>query len=258
MGELVDLKAKIKKYFKFSPTEVRSIIISIVVLAFIISFADWGPGEEVDLWYGFINLINAILIVTLSLLVHLSVKKIFALQMNYRAEYNLWTFGLLACLVLAFVSTALFKNTWWVLASGGIMLQHIAGHRLGHFRYDINYYEAGWISITGPIANIVLAIIFKGLSAFVYNSLIAKAITFNLLFALYNALPIPPLDGSRMFYGTRLGYVMTFTFIVAAVILLWVDIPIWIALAGSALLALIGWLIYYIFIEQGFWRGPYP
>jgi Zn-dependent protease len=256
MGELIDLIDKTKKYYKFSPKEIRSIIITVIVLAFIVSFGEWGPGEEVNLFFGFINLINAILIVTLSFLIHLSAKKIAALHVGYRAEYDLWSFGLLFSLMIIFISTAWGKPVWIFLA-GGVMLQHLAGHRIGHFRYDINYYEAGWISMAGPFSNILLAAILKAMAFFNSTSLIQKAITFNLLFALYNSLPIPPLDGSRMFFGSRMVYALSFFFILAAVILLWIDIPVWIALIGSALIAVIGWLLYYIFIEKGMWRGPF-
>jgi len=38
MGEIVDLVAKIKKYYKFTPTELRGFVISILVIAFVISF----------------------------------------------------------------------------------------------------------------------------------------------------------------------------------------------------------------------------
>ena len=256
MGELIDLIDKTKKYYKFSPAEVRSIIVTIFVLAFIISFGDWGKGETVDVWYGLMNLINAILVVTLSLLVHLSAKKIAALHVGFRAEYTMWTFGLLFGVMIIFVSTAWGKPVW-ILLAGGIMLQHLAGHRIGFFRYDVNYYEVGWISMIGPLSNIFLAIMFKALSAVTTNALITKAITFNLLFALYNALPIPPLDGSRMFFGSRMVYALGFCFILAAVILLWIDIPIWIALIGSVILAVLGWFGYYALCEKGFWHGPY-
>lgn len=256
MGEVVDLVSKIKKYYKFSPKEVRSIIITISVLSFIVSFGNWGPGEEVNLGYGFLNLFNAILIVTLSFLVHLSAKKIAALQVGYRAEYDLWSFGLLFGLMIVFVSTALGKPVW-ILFAGGVMLQHISGHRLGFFRYGLNYYEAGWISMAGPLASIFLAVIFKAISIVTTNPLIETAIVFNLLFALYNSLPIPPLDGSRMFFGSRMVYALSFFFIVAAVILLWINIPIWIALIGAVLIAIIGWILYYIFIEKGLWHGPF-
>jgi Zn-dependent protease len=158
--------------------------------------------------------------------------------------------------MVVFLSTA-WGRPVWILLAGGVMLQHLAGHRIGFFRYGLNYYEAGWISMSGPLSNLVLAVIFKAISGFINNSLISLAITFNLLFAFYNVLPIPPLDGSRMFFGSRLIYALSFFFVLAAVILLWVDIPIVIALVGAVLIALIGWLLYYIFIEKGFWHGPY-
>ncbi|HLC96508.1 MAG TPA: hypothetical protein VJH97_04255 [Candidatus Nanoarchaeia archaeon] len=259
MGELVDLVDKVRKYYKFSPAEWRSILITIFVLAFIIHFGQTIPDADVLTTTAFsvYNFIIAVIVVAISFMWHLSAKKIAALHVGFRAQYNLWTFGILISLVVTFISLA-WGRPVWVLFAGGVMLQHLAGHRLGFFRYGLNYYEAGWISMIGPISSIVLAAIFKALSGILPSVFVLKAITFNLLFAFWNALPIPPLDGSRMMFGSRMVYALSFFFVLAAVILLWIDIPIWIALVGSVLIGLLGWILYYIFIERGFWHGPYP
>ena len=111
----------------------------------------------------------------------------------------------------------------------------------------------------GLLANIALALFFKIISAFTYNPLIYKAIVLNLLMAVYTILPIPPLDGSRMFFGSRMVYAFILSFVVLSSILLFIKvIPAWIAIVASLLLALICWLLYYILWEKGLWGGPYP
>ncbi|HFD04533.1 MAG TPA: site-2 protease family protein [Firmicutes bacterium] len=69
------------------------------------------------------------------------------------------------------------------------------------------------IGAAGPAANLVLMILFWGIyKAAVYYKLgvtfatgAAFGIAINLLLLLFNAIPIPPLDGSRVFGGLLRG-----------------------------------------------------
>jgi len=61
MAELTDLLDKLKRYFKFTPLEIRSLIISVLVVAFIISFRDWGIAGF-SFRSGLFNYFNFILI----------------------------------------------------------------------------------------------------------------------------------------------------------------------------------------------------
>lgn len=67
-----------------------------------------------------------------------------------------------------------------------------------------------WVSAAGPLANVavavVLAVIYRvlvatGTDASVVRSFLGLAVYFNLALALFNLLPIPPLDG----YSFALG-----------------------------------------------------
>ncbi len=64
------------------------------------------------------------------------------------------------------------------------------------------------VAIAGPLSNFILSIIFLFVSAFLYSHQPDNSIPFqltnlaafmNLLLALFNLLPIPPLDGSKIF-----------------------------------------------------------
>jgi len=254
MGEIIDLVAKIKRYYRFTPLEIRNFLIIILVLAFIISMDEWGPGQEVQLAYGLFNFFNAMLVVTLSILFYNTAQRIIGLNLGYKVEYQFWSFGIFIALILAFISTALGK-TLWVLIPGGILIHHIGKHRLGFFRYGLNYFGLGMIALSGPVASIVLAIIFKIISGFISTPLITKLIHFNLIFAVWQILPIPPLDGSKLFFGSRMVYSFAFFSIIMAAILLYVNIPIWMAVIGAVLIGIICWLLYYIFLERFLWKG---
>jgi len=80
-------------------------------------------------------------------------------------------------------------------------------------------------------------------------------IHFNLIFAVWQVLPFPPLDGSKLFFGSRMVYALGFFFVIAAALLLYINIPVWIAIIGALLIGVICWVLYYILLERSLWKG---
>lgn len=251
MAEIVDMLDKIKRFYKFTPYELRGLIIAILAIAFIISFKEWGK-TSFDLGEGLYNLFNAILIVTLSILVHDMGQRLWGLAIGYRLEFKMWTFGILAALVVAFIS----NGSLWLIVPGGFMVHLLAGHRLGWFRYNINYLGLAMVALAGPLFTLMLIILLKILTAFSSNPLIQKAIIFNVIYAITSLLPIPPLDGSKVYFGSRMLYAFMLPAIVIAAILLIVNIPIFFSLVLSLLVGIILWLTYYITFERKVYPGP--
>ncbi|MBW2980106.1 hypothetical protein KY360_01665 [Candidatus Woesearchaeota archaeon] len=247
-SDIADLSDRIKKYYKFTPTEITNVIASIAIIAFIISFNEWEVG---NLAVGLRNLFNAALIVTLTFIVHLSAQRITALQIGFRSEYKMFTFGLLLGLVLVFLSRG---KIWWVILPGGVIIHHMAGHRLGWWRYGLTYFGQAFIALMGPTATMLLALFFRMLRGVVASPLIHKAMVFNIVFAICTMLPIPPLDGNRIFWGSRLTYVFSYCAMIGAALLLLSNLPGWIVIFGSILIGAICWLLYYIYFER-IYRG---
>lgn len=251
MGEIVDLIDKIKKYYKFTPHELRGLIISIFAIAFIISFKEWGKATF-ELNEGLYNLFNSILIVALSILVHDMGQRLWGLSIGYRVEFQMWTFGLIVGLVIAFIS----NGNLWLIVPSGFMLHLIAGHRLGWFRYGINYFGQAMVALAGPLFTLMLIILLKVMSALSPNPLIQKAIIFNVIYAITSLLPIPPLDGSKIYFGSRMLYAFALPAITVSTILMIVNVPIFFSLVLSFLVGIVLWLVYYISFERKVWPGP--
>ena len=89
MGELADFKDRIKRYYAFTHNEMKGMAIAILVIAFIISFKEWGAGNVFDPATGLFNFFNAVLIVALSFLLHDTGQRLWALAIGYRIEYLL-------------------------------------------------------------------------------------------------------------------------------------------------------------------------
>lgn len=251
MAEIVDLADKIKRYYKFTKHEVRGLAIAIFAIAFIISFKEWG-ASSFDFISGLYNLFNAVLIVALSILVHDAGQRIWGLAIGYRIEFKIWSFGLFLALIIAFIS----NGSLWIIVPSGFMLHHLAGHRLGFFRYGVNYFGQAMVAFAGPLFTLMLIILLKVLSVFFPNALVQKAIMFNVIYLITSLLPIPPLDGSKIYFGSRMLYAFVMPAIAVASILMIVEIPVFLALVLSFLAGIVLWLVYYVSFENNAWTGP--
>ncbi|MGB9803754.1 site-2 protease family protein [Desulfofundulus sp.] len=111
------------------------------------------------------------------------------------------------------------------------------------------------VSLAGPLANILLAIagaVAMGLGAWKLpygRDIVLKIIDLNVILAVFNLLPIPPLDGSKILacllpgrqswlytlenYGTIILLLLLFTGIIGNV-LRWIIVPLYHALLGLA------------------------
>lgn len=88
-----------------------------------------------------------------------------------------------------------------------------------------------WIGLAGPLANFILAFIFVGILRIIpeqslSSSLLVNLVTINVVLAIFNLIPIPPLDGSKILMGLlpaklsllyagfeRYGFIVLFVFI---------------------------------------------
>ena len=245
-----DLKDKIRRYFRFTKEETKAVIISILAYAFIISFRDWG-GEEFSFAIGFGNLLLAILIMAITILAHVCVQRVAALHVGFRAEYKLWIYGVLISLLFCILTRGYL---WFLFLPGGIYLHMLSQHRLGYFRYGLNLMAHSLIALIGPLTNITLALFFRMIQpVFPANAFIQKVIVVNLLFAIITMLPIPPLDGSRVFFHRRLIYAFFLGVIIGIAVFITAHIGIILTLLGSVLFGGAAWLLYYMTLERKFW-----
>ncbi len=104
-----------------------------------------------------------------------------------------------------------------VILPGMLMLLRAMGYNTFIFGWakpvPVNFYNLRnpkrdmiWVGLAGPATNVVLAIIFGALlkhsaPTAELKEVFALGVFINLLLAVFNMIPVPPLDGSRLVMG---------------------------------------------------------
>ena len=231
-----NLMRKIEKHFMFSSEELKSLVLVILILGLVVGFDDGTPNFDFVFWLR--NLVSSLVLVTLAVIVRESVRRIYALQLGHKVEFKIWWFGIGISLLIALVSYGKIP----LLFYGGMMVNILPKHRLGYFRYGVSFNDMGGIAFATTVSSLLLALFFK-FFLFIPNPFIEKAILINVIFACLNMLPIPPLDGSTIFFANRLGYVFALVFTVGTGILI-LKSSILMALFGGLGLAIVAALVY--------------
>ncbi len=236
---------KIKRYFWFSRTELNGFLLTVIVFAFIYSFNKWGVAEF-SAGIGLKNFFIGILLCGFSLFIHHAGQRLMALKLGMKAEQKIWWPGLILGLVLAFLS----KGRIEMYAASAVFITLLPKHRLGGYRYRESVSTLAKTALAGPVLNIILATTAVLLNWFgVLPQTISQPIfLFNLYFAAWNLLPIPPLDGSRIIYYSRLVYVFLVSSLIAYIVLISlfnVYSYIWAIIIG-----IICWFLFLYFFEM--------
>ena len=235
---------KIRRFYPFSKKELLWIGVSIVVITFIVGFDDGNDVFNFSAYSS--NMLVSFIAVVIAVIIHESAHRIAAPNLGYRLEFRPFFFGILGGLILAFMSYGKIL----FLAYGSFFLDIREKHRLGYFRHYLGYFDNGKVAVVGPLANLVTAMIFKGL-VFLPEALVSKIVLVNVLFAITNMLPIPPLDGAHVMYSTKTLYPFVMAAIIGAAALLLIPaITWWMSILGALAIG-IAFTLFYVTILEG-------
>jgi Zn-dependent protease len=236
----------IKQYFLLEKKEIKHLLITTVVLGFIFSFTEWGVGE-INIQIGLFSMFNASLVVLLSLLVRLAVQKIFAIYRGYKVQYASWPVGLAIAVLIVVI---LNGEQPFFAVPGVLAFSLIEQLRVGKPRQWKMLSDEALISFAGPFTNLIMAFIFKAIAVSTGNPLASKLVLVNVWFAIISILPIPKLDGFRIFYYSRTWSIFAIIFVIAASVLLQIRTFSYALFAGIAIAAAVT-IIYFIRFELG-------
>jgi Zn-dependent protease len=168
---------------RFTEREIKEILISAVIIGYVFAwyFERGIPG---------INSIAIALVgVGAAFIFHELAHKYTAQKYGCWAEYRMWETGL----IIAFFSVVVFG---FVFAAPGAVY-------ISPGMYGITRRQNGIISVSGAVSNLTLAVIFLIIKSTLgvvpwINDVATMGIFINAWLALFNMLPLPPLDGSKV------------------------------------------------------------
>ncbi len=235
--------SKIRRYAPFTKKELMWLGVSVLIMAFIVGFEDKSPQFDIANYSA--NMFLSLVAVLVAVIVHESAHRIVAPNLGYKLEFKPFFFGLLGGLILSFMSYGKII----FLAYGSSFLNIMEKHRLGYFRHYLGYFDNGKVAVAGPLANLAAAMIFKGM-LFLPDALVEKLVLVNVLFAITNMLPIPPLDGAHVMFSTKTLYPFAMASVIgAAALLLIPSVTWWAAILGSFCIAVIYVVVYFRLLE---------
>ncbi len=173
-----------KVRFSFSKIEVEQLLLTAVVLGFIVGYP--FPSLEVAL----LNTFYLTLVVGSAFIVHESCHKLVAQSHGCWSEFRMWKEGLGLSLLMKIIFG------WTLIVPGAAYYSPYVKDIWGRV-YRLGKVAEGQISAAGPASNILLAIIIYFLKGYI-GPLAGPAIFINLLLALFNMIPFPPLDGYKI------------------------------------------------------------
>ncbi|MGV8150468.1 MAG: hypothetical protein ACP5NV_01945 [Candidatus Woesearchaeota archaeon] len=235
----------VRENFSFDRQELTQLFWTSLAFGFALSFRKWGTGDVIDVPTGVLNWAIAALIVLISMYAHVSLQKLVAIKLGYKAKYSYWLNGLLISIFLAFLS---FGYIAFVLP-GAVMIEHIPRLRLGKFRYGTNLKDIARVALAGSISHVIIVLVLGSIFfATGHSEMLFSIIVVNLLLALYTILPIPKIDmpskmdagsdGLGMFFFSRTLYVLVL-----------VTVAVFAALVFSSIKSIgSGWLFIIAFI----------
>jgi Zn-dependent protease len=201
----------------FSRIEVKQILISAVVLSIAFAIAQSDGAWKINPASLPTLAAFAFVAVGIGFLAHeLIGHKIIAQRFGLFAEYRMWNTGL----AIAFLSSLL----GFVFAAPGAV--YIAQRMdLWGKPVPVTKKRMGIVGLMGPVVNIAVGLIFVCLhflspvSAYGYE-LFRFGASINIWLALFNMLPIPPLDGSKVLFWDRRVFAVMFVVLVAMFVFL--------------------------------------
>ncbi len=210
---------------KFTKKEVLHLVLAILALGFVFGFDDKRPSF--NLFYWLLNYFRVCLASAAVLLSYALVQKIVAEHYSCSSEFRLWSLqrfgfrpeykakrpfpvGIVLGILIAFLSAG--KLPFAAFASFNIKEERY--RRVGRKYINITALETAKVALSGVFAALLIAFILSALHLSKEIVLIAS------LFAFFQMIPLPHLDGAKVFFASMPLFAFSAAFIILSALLL--------------------------------------
>ncbi len=167
----------------FSQKEIKDIVCSTLAIGFIFTYSS---GFSISLF------LMMSLVVALSFIPHELAHKFVAVKYGCFAQYQMWKSGL----ILALFMTVFLGFV--IIAPGAVVIYPVVRTGAGIRQISLTARQNALISAAGPAMNIMIALLFLPLAS--QNVFFSTIVWINSFLAVFNLLPFPPLDGSKIIW----------------------------------------------------------
>jgi Zn-dependent protease len=181
---------------QFTPREIRELLVAWLALSLMFSLS-FVPLN----YYG---VVYSLLIVGTAFVLHELSHKFVAQHFGRAAEFRIWWSGVAIGMMMAL-------GTFLAFGPGGVLFfaapgaVYVSPLFVG-YGYPFNprgfARGEGLISFAGPLTNLALGVVFRVLTLITHGGLVylfMKVSSINVFLGFFNMLPIPPLDGQKVF-----------------------------------------------------------
>lgn len=208
--------------------ETINIVIVAFIAAFVFSFNEWGI-ESFDFGVGIKNLSISFVLCLIIYSVYVLAEKLVARYYEYGISFEILILekrikevrrivkipiGPLVTLFITLVSAGKFLfiilNSFKLVPDGEL--------RTGRRWSGIKEFEEAQVALSGPLSLVILLVIFKIFSPF--SQVFEKGMFIASTVMIFNLLPLPKVDGSKIFFGSFPLYITSLVFSVTFVLLI--------------------------------------
>ncbi len=181
-------RPRASKILGLESDEMTDLIIATIVTTLIFAYNWQTPLATIE------ALPLSFLAVATAYILHELAHRFTARKLNCLAVYKLWLPGVIFGLLMMLVGIKF-------ILVGAVVISTYRFGRWGMKSKHPSMREIGLISVSGPVANLALAALFKAISEFALSSpTLGYLALINAWFAFFNLVPVKPLDGSKVFF----------------------------------------------------------